>query len=90
MEARSLEVQHLSGTALALLSGAQTSEILRGTRHTVRTQFHLDPSLGRTADGNVEENDGILAHFAGEWVLARVCGTDGGALVRPPSHQFCW
>ena len=63
MEARSLEVQHLSGTALSLLSGAQTSEVLCGTRHDGGSQFHLDPALGRAADGNVEKNDWILTHI---------------------------
>ena len=63
MEARTLEVQHLSGTALTLLSGAQTSEVLCGTWHDIRAQFHLDAALGRSADGNVKENDWILAHF---------------------------
>lgn len=65
MEARTLEVQHLSGTALALLSGAQTSEVLCGAWDHICTEFHLDPALGRAADGDVEENDWVLAHFDG-------------------------
>lgn len=48
---------------MSLLSGAQTSEVLCGTRHDVGSQFHFDPALRRAADGNVEENDWILAHF---------------------------
>ena len=69
-------MQHLSGTALSLLSGAQTSEVLCGTRHDVGSQFHFDAALGRAADGNVEEDDWIFAHFDDVWVLR----TDGVAL----------
>ena len=57
MEARSLEVQHLAGTAsLALLSGAQATKVFGSPGNDVGSELHLDPALGRTADGDVKED----------------------------------
>ena len=57
MEARSLEVQHLAGATGALLSRAQAAEVLGSSGNNIGPQLHLNPALGRTADGDVKEDD---------------------------------
>jgi hypothetical protein len=89
VEARSLEVQHLSGTALALLPGAETTEVFRGPGDDVGPELHLDPALGGTADGDVEENDRILAHFLDSGGVGSL-DTRGERVIHPTtSHECC-
>ena len=67
MEARSLEVQHLAGTAsLALLSGAEAAKIFGSPGNDVGPELHLDPTLGRPADGDVKEDDLHCCMFMGK------------------------
>jgi len=45
-----------------LLTGTELPEVLLGPGNNILPQGHLDPTLRPTADGHVEEDNGIL-HF---------------------------
>ena len=58
VERAALVVERLAGLAGALLSGAEGSEVLSGTRHNVGTQHELDAARWPVTDGYVEEHFG--------------------------------
>jgi hypothetical protein len=62
VELRVLKVKRLPGSSLALLSGAQSPEVLRGPRVRVRVQLHHDAAGRSTADIDVKENPGVGSH----------------------------
>lgn len=57
MEAAALEVQQFARSGKSLFTGAQASEILGCLGDDIGTKLHLDPALGRSANGYIKEND---------------------------------
>lgn len=64
MKAAALEVEQLARPSVSLFAGAQASKVLCSSWNDVGTKLHLDPTLGRTSDGDIKEYDRIFgAHF---------------------------
>lgn len=56
VESTSLEVEGLARAARALLTGAESTEVLSGLGDNVSTKLHDDASSGGTANGHIKEN----------------------------------
>lgn len=60
MEGAPLEVEDLARPSHSPFAGAQAAEIFGRPGHDVGAQLHLDPALGGSADGDVEEDDWVF------------------------------
>lgn len=58
-------MQQLARSTHSLLPRAQTSKVLGSLGNNIGPQFHLDAPLGRTANGDIEKDDGIFARHGG-------------------------
>ena len=54
-----LEIQRFAALAHALLASAEAAKVFDGLGHNIMIKLELDSPRGRTADGYVEENNGV-------------------------------